>query len=188
MKKNIVKSFKDSGFSLIELLIVIVIIGILTSMTMPFLRSPDYRVKKIARELMGDMQNTRIKAVKDNMDRAIVFDAVNNRYFICSDSGADNVWSTTGDNTILKTVSFSDVVTGVVYGSGPATTNANVGGGAFPVDFISYTSNVLTFNSRGTCSAGWVYISNTDAAYAIGTLSTGLVRLRHWRSGSGDWR
>jgi prepilin-type N-terminal cleavage/methylation domain-containing protein len=175
---------ESSGFSLIELLVVIAIIGIMSAIGIPMLLNPEHKAKKVAREIMGDMQKARISAVRSNQDWAVVFDTANDQYLICSDPGVDDVWSTTADNSIEKIVSFTEHSEGVEYGNGPATTNANVGGGAFPADSVSYTSNVLTFNSRGTCSAGWVYISYGDAAYAVGTLSTGIVRVRRWSGGA----
>jgi hypothetical protein len=44
---------------------------------------------------------------------------------------------------------------------------------------------VAVFNSRGTGSAGYVYLANSDGtAYAAGTRSSGVVLLRKW-NGSG---
>ena len=136
---------------------------------------------------MADMHKTRMSAIKRNQDWALVFDPGANLYYICSDPGADGVWSTvTGSNTVEKTVTFTGYAAGIQYGNGVATTNANVGGGAFPAGFVSYNSNVLTFNPRGTCSSGYVYIFYEDASYAIGTLSTGIIRLKTWVGGA--WR
>jgi len=166
-----------------ELLTVIAIIGITAAIGIPMMLNSEHRSSKAARELMGNMQQTRMSAIKDNQDWAIVFDPATNNYYICSDRGADNVWSATGDNTIEKTVNFTGYDTGVQYGSGTAT--ATISGGAFG-DGVTYNSNVLTFNSRGTCSSGYVYLFYGDASYAVGTLSTGIVRIRRWTGGA--WR
>ena len=177
----------QSGFSLMEMMTVIAIIGIMSAVSIPRLLNPENKARKAARELMGDMQRTRMSAISNNQDWAIVFDTVTDNYYICSDRGADNVWSTVlASNTIEKTISFTNYAAGIQYGHGSATTNATSGGGAFPVDDVSYGSNVLTFNSRGTCSSGWVYLSYGDANYAVGTLSTGIIRIRQWVGGA--WR
>ncbi len=177
---------KNYGFTLIELMVVVAILGIMGAITLPALINPENKSKKAARELMGDMQWARMSAIKTNVDHAVIFNTAANSYSICSDPGADNVWSTIADNTTIKTVAFSGYTAGVNYGNGVATTNATVGGGPFPADFVSYNSDVLTFNPQGTCSAGYVYLFYGDASYAVGTLTTGLVKIFRWSGGA--WR
>ncbi len=181
-QKSFLKSF--SGFTLVEVMTVIAIMGIMAATSISILIKAEPRARKAARELMGDMQMTRISAIKKNQDWAIVFHPATSTYYICSDRGSDNVWSTIiASNTIEKTVSFTNYGAGVQYGGGIAT--ASMSGGAFG-DGATYNSNVLTFNSRGTCSSGYVYIFYGDASYVVGTLSTGIVRIRRWSAGG--WR
>jgi len=177
---------KNSGFSLIELMVVIAILGIMGAIVLPALINPENKSKKAARELMGDMQLARMSAIKTNQNHAIIFDSVSDSYSICSDPGADTLWSNIADNTIIKTITFTGYAAGIKYGKGVATTNATVDGGAFPADFVSYNSNVLTFNSRGTCSAGYVYLFYGNASYAVGTRTTGIVKIYRWSGGA--WR
>jgi prepilin-type N-terminal cleavage/methylation domain-containing protein len=153
-----IPSKNTAGFSLVELMVVVGILGILSVISIPALINPENKARKAARELLGDMQQTRMSAIKENQNWAIVFVPANNTYLICSDPGPDGVWSATADNTIEKTVRFTDYAAGIQYGSGTATTNATIGGGAFPANFVSYAADVLTFNPRGTCAAGYVYL------------------------------
>ena len=185
-KTNNPLSIKTSGFTLVELMVVIAILGIVGAIALPALINPENKARKAAREMMGDMQLARMSAIKTNKRHAIVFDTVANSYSICSDPGADNVWSTLADNTTGKTVMFTDYAAGISYGNGVAATNATVGGGPFPADFVSYNFNVLTFNPRGTCSAGYVYLFYGNSSYAVGTLSTGIVKIYRWSGGA--WR
>lgn len=174
------------GFTLIELMVVISILGIMGAIALPVLIDPGNKARKAARELMGDMQLARMSAIKTNQDHAIVFNTAGNSYSIYSDSGLDNDWSTIADNIIKKAVTFTGYAAGIRYGNGIATTNATVGGGPFPAGFVSYTADVLTFNPQGTCKAGFVYLFYGDESYAIGTLTTGIIRIYRWSGGA--WR
>ena len=174
----------QSGFSLMELMIVIAIIGLLSAISIPRLFNPEHKASKAARELMGDMQWTRISAIKSNQNWAIVFVPGNNNYLICSDSGGDD-WASTGNNTIEKTISFATSAAGVQYGAGIATAPMD----ATPFgDGVTYNiggdPNVLTFDPGGICPLGYVYLFYGEASYAVGTLTTGIVRIRRWSGGA----
>jgi prepilin-type N-terminal cleavage/methylation domain-containing protein len=180
----------NGGFTLIEMMIVIAIIGIAASIGVPnlMLWFDNLSVKSAARDLYSAMQEARMIAVRQNAETAIVFDATNSSYYICSDPGADGWGSAgdmigTGDNVIERRVSLlsSAYKNRVRFGNGNATTPV---GSTFG-DFITYssTNNVLVINSRGISDdAGYVYLTNPNngTAYAVGTRSSGLVRLLKW--------
>jgi len=178
------------GFTLVEAMVVIAVIGIAVAVAVPNIVGymPEYRLKRAARDLYSVMQSTKMGAIKNNTSWAIVFDPATSRYLICSASGADATWSTTADNTIVSTITLPGYGSGINYGHGIATTNATVGGGAFPVNNISYTANVLVFNSRGTGSGGYVYLQNNQStSYTVGTRTNGAILLRKWYANPGNW-
>lgn len=166
-----------------ELMVVLAIISILLGIGGVGLLSnlPQYRLKSAARELVSVMQKARLEAVKRNIDCRVVFDVANARYAVSIDNGADGSWSTIGDNENLKVVSLNDYGSGVEYGSGSATFDATASKGTIPSDFVSYSSNIATYNPRGTSSGGYVYLSNqSNDAYAVGTRITGAVTNKRW--------
>jgi prepilin-type N-terminal cleavage/methylation domain-containing protein len=180
---------KNDGFTLIELLITMVVLTILTLITIPVFSGwlPDYRLRRAARDVYSNMQLAKMSAVRNSTNWAIVFDTGANRYFLCSDDGADSDWTTTGDNAIEKTIDLSnDYGNSIQYGHGSATTDATSGGGAFPADEVSFGAggnNVAVFNSRGFLDppSGYVYLSNSkNNSYAIGSLTSGVSILRRW--------
>ncbi len=173
---------------------VMVIIGILAAVATPMFLSwlPDIRLKSAARDLFSQMQKTRMQAVKENRDWAIVFDTANNRYYICNDQGVDATWTSaadltgTGDNTIVETMDLAAYRHGIGYGPGAAA--AAVGGGGLPAGNVSYTNNVVIFNPRGTGTAGYVYLDHqaNTTAYAVGSLTSGSIRMRRWTGGGAE--
>jgi len=197
MKNQLKKSMLglNSAFTLIEIMVVIGIIGILASIAIPYMLNPEHKLRKAARELMFDMHKTRSMAIKTNKEWAIFFDTKNNSYFISSYKGNDNAWSTIdsdGSQPIEKEVIFSGYTAGVQYGHGSATKTVT-GGSAFPVKHTSYSSEVLTFDSKGVCSSAltgygyrYAYLEYEDFTYAVGSGSTGIVRVFRW-DGS-DWQ
>jgi len=158
---------------MVELMIVIAVIAILTAIAVPNIINslPNYRLKAAARDLYSNMQQAKMKAIKENKDWAIVFDSANNRYYICSDKGADNSWSATGDNSITTTINLLNYKNGIGYGHGSATSAV---GSSFESDNITYNSNVVVFNPRGSSNAGYVYIDHQThtATFAVGTVSS----------------
>lgn len=175
---------KKDGFTIIELLITFVILGIVVSIAIPgFSRwMPGYRLKSASRELYANLQLAKMGSVKDNADWAVVFDttAGAHRYLICSDKGADGSWSNTADNTTEKTITLSDYESGVSYGHGTATTPVGTTFG----DEITFTANTVVFTSRGmikSITGGYVYLQNNrNNTYAVGALGTGVILMRMW--------
>ncbi len=173
---------KQKGFSLVELMVVVAIIAVMALASTPNIVTglPKYRIKNAARDLASKMRKARSIAIKKHRDVHVVFDPDNNRYSI------DGVWFP-GQTRSLSSYYGS----GVAFGSGAATTNATVGGGTFPDDYVSYIGNCngykcVRFNSQGISSGmGYVYFTNSRGqAYAVGVTSLGgAIRVKRWTGG-----
>jgi prepilin-type N-terminal cleavage/methylation domain-containing protein len=176
---------KKDGFTIIELLITMIILGIVTSIAIPVFSTwlPDYRLRSAAREVYSNMQLTKMSAVRNNADWAIFFDTALNRYLVCSDAGADGNWATPADNTNEKVINLSDYGDSIRYGHGSA---AFAIGGSFGGDHVTFGvsgNNVAVFNTRGLLNppSGYVYLTNSKRnAFSIGGLTSGVTVLRKW--------
>ncbi|MGD9351680.1 MAG: prepilin-type N-terminal cleavage/methylation domain-containing protein [Desulfobacterales bacterium] len=152
---------KNSGFTLLELAVVIAIIGILSGIAIPNFINwlPKYKLKNAAMDMRANFNATRLNAVKTNAAWAVIFDTANNAYHICSDSGTNSAWDgPSGDDTVEKTVNLSD------YNAG--------------VRFTSVSGGPLIFGNRGMTNVVVVDFTNSDksVSYKIQTtLSGGII-------------
>jgi prepilin-type N-terminal cleavage/methylation domain-containing protein len=173
---------KNSGFTLIELVIVIVVLVILAAVSVPIFLSwlPEYRLRSAADDLYAHLQHSKIQAIRNNNNWAVQFVESSNSYTIYS-----NYKDSSDTGTAVKTINLSDHGSGVGYGRGDATSSI----GTYDADGITYSSNWVVFNKRGMVNnLGYVYLSNNaGSARAVGTPAfAGVVRLRRWAGGS-NW-
>jgi len=75
---------KDSGFSLLELMVVIAILAIMASIAIPNMISwpAKHRMSGAAREIYSAMQYARLRAVKEKMPVAIYFDVADDTFTV----------------------------------------------------------------------------------------------------------
>jgi len=172
----------EKAFTLIELLTTFIILGIMLTLAIPAFSRwlPNYHLRSASDDLRSEFQLTKMKAIKDNGEWALVFNAGAGTYQVIS-GGADGDYSTAGDNVIEKTVTLSQYGSGTHYGHGAAT--AAIGGGGFDNE-ITFAADTVVFNGRGminSAAGGYVYLQNNEnGTYGAGVLSSGVVLLKKW--------
>ncbi len=177
------KYLTQHGYSLIELMIVVAIIGVM-ALAVNFSYSPaNARLKAAARDLYSNMQTAKIEAVKRSEDWGIIFNTTNNSYAICAYNTGTS--TCTGDNTTIDLDSYNSSIQ-----FGFSSDNEDVAGNSPPpalsTDGISFASNALYFDFKGMSgNLGFTYlVNNKDTSFAVGTKSlAGVVKIRKW-SGS----
>lgn len=150
------RSTRNKGFTLIEIMIVIVIMGIMAAIATPNLMSymSRLRLNGAARQVMTDLMLARGKAVSENKRVGVVFTS-NHQYTIFSDNNQNSAIDT-GELTVSKNIQaeFADVT------------------------LSSNTSPIFLPNgSVLSATNGTVTLSNTSGSKQVTTSSAGRVRI-----------
>jgi prepilin-type N-terminal cleavage/methylation domain-containing protein len=148
--------FSRSGFSLVELMMVIVIVGMLTGIALPHSGLASYQASSGARVVATALSHAQRLAVSEQSDVRVGFDLANNQIRIHEDRDNDNVIDA-GERVV-----FTPLPEGVSFGRGPAVARA------MGDETITFTRTqgglpVLIFHRDGTTSEnGGVYLSTVS--------------------------
>jgi len=173
-----IKKTKSRGFTLVELMVVIVLIGIIIAIAIPNFADMQTtaRIRAGAQEVAQDFRQLRERALGQGINIIVTFNVVNNREYTVtytdnagiSHSNTDKLGSSTGGQ--LHYGVASDMTTPVPP---PGEGNSGIGDG---VDFEA-GGNTLILDSRGGATHGIVYITNGKKSTAVGINSLGKVRV-----------
>ena len=84
-------SAPESGFTLIELMVVVVIIAIVAGLTLGEINSDGYQLKSRSHTLKAHMMQAKLEAVKKDCDVRVAINNTNDGYTITSIDSAGNI-------------------------------------------------------------------------------------------------
>ncbi len=90
------RSRANTGFTLVELLIVVVVIGIMTSVSAPTFRGymMNQKLSAATRELITNLRYARLRAVDERNPWVVMFQAAQRQYIVFADDGGGGGVST----------------------------------------------------------------------------------------------
>ena len=139
---------KNSGFTIIELLVIIAIIAVLSSLGTPafFQWRNDAKLRNAVSSLRGDLEMAKLRAMRENEFVTVLFHTGSYLIFIDDGAGAGGVaenWILDGDENVLRNRQLPSGVS---------------------IDLVNttFTSNRTRFNGRG-------HIANQGVATIVNT-------------------
>ncbi|MBU0945619.1 MAG: GspH/FimT family protein [Proteobacteria bacterium] len=165
---------KNNGFSLVELIIILVIIGILAALATPTINTlgPGFRLKGVARGLYSDLQKAKMQAVKENQPVSVRFVAgvMPNSGYYYFDLNDDTLYNVGEYQVILSNPKDVD------FGNGTATNDWN------NTLIVPGPVAAITFAADGTANSASIYLENknNDICYALTSQVSGSIKLRKY--------
>ncbi len=166
---------KDKGFTLLEVIVVIAIIGIVSAIAIPNYMSwvSDMRMKAAVRDLKSDMNTAKLRAIRENASVSMVFQTATSSYEIFVDNGAGggvaNNWVRDGGEIRLNLATLPAGVT-------------------LP-EVVFNAETRFSFNGSGLPNVdGHVYMTNTKHDFRGISLSrVGNARIQTSTALGGPW-
>jgi prepilin-type N-terminal cleavage/methylation domain-containing protein len=139
---------KNQGFTLLELLIVILFVGIIMAIGIPnFSKLKEkYEINGQAQKVYFDIMLARSTSVNNNNNVSVTFDVSKNLYKIHDDTNSDSV-EDQGES--IKSVNLEN---NVEFGYVPGL--RDIDGNMVTSPIFMESGNTVTFNSRGQASKG----------------------------------
>jgi prepilin-type N-terminal cleavage/methylation domain-containing protein len=157
----------NRGFTLVELLTVLILVGILTAVATPAVRSiyGTCCLKAVFYELTGMIKEAKQNALCNGIYYSITFNTASGVIAMVSDRGKDGEWNTP-DDRVVRSLSLFQKGGGLKFGYGNYGPLDGLGQAPDGVSFQN--NNTIICNPELTGTAGSVYIiSSSGTAMAL---------------------
>ena len=178
------------GFSLIELLTVVTVMGIMMTIALPYMRvSPQTKVRSAGRDLVRYLEVIRTRALSTKKTVRLTFDLADGSYTAYLDDDRDQIFLQTVAESQAVGIGTRSLRTRTVFGMGNASELPNYPG----TGPVTFANNRVEFNTRGVTTPfglrGVVYIMYGDDPNAVAAVSiSGSASFKVWEYRDGAWQ
>ena len=183
------------GFTLIEVMAVLAVVAVTLSFVIPSLMvaSRAYKLKALAKEIEGQLQNGRMTAINRDKAASLIFSSDNCWYYLdlngngTADSGESTYWAPAGGYS-LNVSAPSTALTGTVLGSTSSPMALPNRGVSFsPRGSVNQLNSSLAATFTKLAAPGVIYLKDALDNYAAVTI-TSEGRIRGWTLRDTTWR
>ncbi len=193
------RSVRASGFSLVEASVVLLLLGITATLSLPAMRTGLDRLQGVAaaRHLAALAQSARVRAVMQSVHVGLRFEREGDRYryALYADGNGNGLRARdvrSGVDAPLAPFErigdrFPGIAIGIAAGVSEISSGDALPAGADPVRFGA--SDTLTFTPLGTATSGTLYLHHRSGRQlAVRVLgATGRTRILEFREATGSW-
>ena len=167
----------DRGFSIVEMVIVVAIVGVLAAVAFPNIAqyTKNYRIRGAAQEVAGELQSARSKAIMTNTNSGVSFVIVDrdSYRFVQEDLLATQPERLSPLKHLPQGVQF--VVSSTVTNRGPTLRFLRLGGFCNPAVVTSTCLAPVPVANRSTTQESTLVDTSTNNGLYIGVESTSAV-------------
>jgi prepilin-type N-terminal cleavage/methylation domain-containing protein len=195
-------SASKHGFSLVEMVIVILLIGLVASLALPrgIKTTPRQQVDRATRQLVRDLEQARMRAIAAKRRVRVRFDASKSFYtaFLDVTASRSGEFEETAEEARASRLVFRGSSSGIPgirlpkqvrYGYGAASTGPL---GSSTSEAIELLDGRIEFDSRGMAvplgSGGTIYLLHAEDHSTVAAVTiSGSGAFRAWRYRDGQW-
>jgi len=182
---ELVSRGRNAGFTILELLVTVAIIGIVAGVALPAL-SAYYGgccLKAVMFEITGMIKEAKQNTLVNGSDYAVSFNTESKIISLASGQGDDGAWNS-ADDLVIRSLRLAGKGGCLSFGYGNCGPVPDL---VVSADGVTFPNNTLVCNTSLTGSSGTVYIQSASGSFMAIVMNTKDYGYKLWRWDGGKW-